>query len=255
MNKFITYFSLNKRGLISVVVFIIVWKLFASFGIIDELFISSPEKVLASGIELIASGVIWKHLWISVLALGGGMAFSIIFGVFFGVLLGFYENLYQYAKPFIFTLNALPKIAIFPLIIIWFGIGLESKIAIIFLMSVSSILINTIDGVKNVDKNLVLMANSFGASKMHIIKTICFFNALPSIFTGISLAIGKAVTGVVIAEVFGYGLGLGHLVSRYGSNYQTGRLMFVIIILLLLSLLLVWLNESIRKVVIYWEKN
>lgn len=241
------------RRFFSVGLFLICWEMFVRMGVLDAIMVSSPSKIFHAGLELIKAGVILPHVIISLEAFTAGLILAIFFGMFIGLIIGSNEKVYDFFWPFIFLLSVLPKVAIIPLVIIWFGIGIGSKIIIIFMMAITPILINVIDGARGVNKEYLEMACSFGAKKGFLLRHLFFFDTLPHFFSGVRIAIGRGVSGIVVAEVFGYGVGLGSLIARYGASYQTARLMFAILILVLFSLVFLWLNEVIRKKVICWE--
>ena len=241
------------RGIFSLTLTLVVWELVGRFNLVDEIFISMPSKVIIEGLKLIISGSLWAHLWISLEALVIGFFLSLLIGVAVALLIGYKERTYEFLSLHVHLLSALPVVAITPLVVIWFGIGITSKIAIVFLMSVVPILINVIDATRNVDKKMLNMAHSFGAHDKFIIKNIVFFSDLPSIFSSAKIAMGRGVIGIVIAEVFGYGKGLGYLVSYYASSFQTGKFMFVLLILLGINLIAVYVINVAEKKFVYWR--
>ena len=251
------YMKIKKTNLISFASFfsaLMLWEVVGRLKIIDPTFISYPSEVFAAGAKLIANGSIFSHFLSSMEALSAGLILGIIAGVSGGILIASSKLGYRIFKPHIFILSFMPMVALMPLIIIWFGVGIASKIAIVFLMSLVPILINTISGVHNTDTDLLKMARSFGADNSTVIRTVIFFDSLPFIFSGIRVAIGRAVIGIVIAEVIGYGRGLGYLISFYGGTFQTARLMFVIVVLLAISLGTVGLLTLLEKAIIKWKK-
>jgi len=120
-------------------------------------------------------------------------------------------------------------------------------------MALPSIIINTIDGVKNTDKELLKMAKSFKAGKLFTIKSIMFYKSLPFIFSGMRIAVGKSIIGLVVAEIFGYGIGLGYLVSFYGANFAAAKLIFIIFVLLGIALTMTGLLAAVSRIVIRWQ--
>ncbi|HCP08689.1 MAG TPA: hypothetical protein DIT25_02750 [Candidatus Moranbacteria bacterium] len=242
-----------KRIFISTAGTIAVWEIISRFGIVDDFFISSPGKVWSEGMGLVSSGVLWPHLLISLETLFAGIFLAILVGVSLGILIGSSETVRDYLHPHVSILNSLPKVAVIPLIIIWFGVGLPSKISIVFLMALVPILMNTIDGAKNTDKNLLKMARSFDAGRIFTVWSVTFFSSLPFVFSGLRIASGRAVVGLIIAEIFGYGKGLGYLVSFYGINFQTAKLLFIVIILIFINVFLLKIVKISEKNLITWR--
>lgn len=240
-------------SLMSVFVFFLFWEAASRANLIDPLFISSPSKIFASGYTLLKTGEIFPHLAASLIALVLGFFMAAIIGTILGLLIGSNKILYSIFFPYIFALNSLPMVAVVPLIIIWFGIGLYAKVAVVFFMSLSPILISTIDGFRNVDKKLLKMAKSFGADYFFTLRTVILLNAMPFIFSGLRMAVGKGIIGLVVGEAFGYGKGLGFLVAFYGNTFQVARLIFIILILMAISLIATNLVAAAEKKVINWK--
>jgi NitT/TauT family transport system permease protein len=240
-------------SIFSVAVFFAAWEIIARLKLINPLFISSPLKVYLAGYELIRTGEIFPHLFASLEALFFGLFLAIIFGTIAGLLIGSNKTLYEFFSPYVYALSSLPTVAVIPLIIIWFGIGIYAKIAIVFLMALKPLLINIIDGVRKVDSRLTGMARSFRASNFFIIRTITIYSVLEFAFSGLRISVGRSITGLIVGEAFGYGKGLGFLVSFYGNTFQTARLMFLISLFFVVSLFLISLVNVAEKKIIRWK--
>lgn len=224
------------RGLVSIASFLLFWELSVRLSGINQALISMPSKILAAGHRLLLLGDFWFHFFITVKALLVGFSLAVFIGVVLGVIIGHERKYYDYLNIHIIILNAIPIVSIIPLAIIWFGIGLPLKIFVVFFMALVPILISTIDGIRNVDNGLLLMAKSFGFGKIKILKSVTFFSSLPFIFSGMRMAVGKAVIGIVIAEVFGYGEGIGYLMTYYSSQFMTSEVLFLLFVLIFLNL-------------------
>lgn len=253
-NNFFSFINKYRLSIVSVFVFFIFWEIISRLRLVDPLFISSPSKIFLAGKDLVMSGEIFPHLAASLEALVLGFVLAVAIGVIAGLLIGFSKTLRSIFLPYVFALNSLPMVAVVPLIIIWLGIGLYAKVAVVFFMSLSPILINTIDGFQNLDKKLIEMAKSFGASPFFTLRTVTFLSIMPFIFSGLKIAIGKSIIGLVVGEAFGYGKGLGFLVTFYGNTFQVARLMFIILILLVISLIATNLVAKIEKKIINWKE-
>lgn len=243
------------KGILAMVTTLLIWEFFVRFGFLPEIFTSKPSKIYIEGIKIIKTGSIFSDIGVSLKVFVAGFFSAVFCGVTIGMFLGFYKNVLSFVKAHIFILGSLPMMALFPLITMWVGIGYSARIVFIFLMALVPILINTIDGVKNVKKESILMANSFGAKNFFILRTVVFFDALPFIFSGIRSAVGRGITGLIISEFFGYGKGLGHLISYYGNTMQTARYMFVLVIVSALSLTVVKIVGMLEKRIIFWNKK
>ena len=141
-------------------------------------------------------------------------------GLPLGVLIGRSQTLNAMLDPFITAFNATPRLVFLPLVMLWFGLGLWSKVVIVFIGALFPLLINTYEGVRNADKVLINVVRSFGASEWDIARLVVVPNSLPYIVAGLRLAIGRAILGVVVAEFFGSEDGLGVMMVRAAGRYQ-----------------------------------
>jgi len=133
--------------------------------------------------------------------------------------------------PFVNALYATPRIALMPLIIIWFGIDLSAKIAIIFLSTVFPILVNTMTGVRTMERDFVKVARSFGASDGQLFKTVALPSSVPNLLTGVRLGLGHALIGIVVGEMNGASAGVGYMMTVAGATFQTDKVMVGIVII------------------------
>jgi NitT/TauT family transport system permease protein len=185
---------------------------------------------------MFASGSVWSPLGVSATAFAIGLALAIAAGLPLGILLGRSKTLDAMFDPFITAFNATPRLVFLPLLMLWFGIGLWSKVAVVFLGALFPLLINTYEGVRNADKLLINVVRSFGANEWDIARLVVVPNALPFIIVGLRLAIGRAVLGVVVSEFFGSQEGLGVVMVRAASSFQVNVVFAGLIIFAALSL-------------------
>lgn len=236
----------------SVVLFFLLWELVGWKGLVNPVFISRPSVIFTQGYKLFVSGELAPHLLASLGVLFSGLLLAAVVGIVGGLVIGSSETLKSFFKPYIATIQALPMVAIIPLIMIWFGLGFTSRAVAVFLMALTPILVSTLDGVKNADPDILKMARSFGANRWQLLKTVLPFSAMPFIFSGLKQSIGRGIIGIVIGEVLGAGKGLGYLVSFYGVTYKTAQLLFVVIILLAINFLLTELILTLEKRIVRW---
>ena len=168
-------------------------------------------------------------------------------GLPLGVLLGRSRTLNAMLDPFITAFNATPRLVFLPLVLLWFGLGLWSKVVIVFIGALFPILINTYEGVRNADKVLINVVRSFGAKEWDIARLVVVPNSLPYIVAGLRLAIGRAVLGVVVAEFFGSEEGLGVVMVRAAGSYQVDVVFAGLIVFASLSLLMTGLVKMVER--------
>lgn len=233
------YLNQEKKilGTVSVVLFLAVWELVGNvYQWINPLFMSAPSLILKAAIELFRSGEIWNDLYVSGVEFFWGFILSVVVGIPFGIAVGWYKRAAYIFDPFVNAMNATPRVALLPLIIIWLGIGILSKVGIIFLGSVFPLMINTRDGVKTTPVNLLNAAKSFGASQWQIFGSVVFPSTLPFILTGLRLAVGRALIGVFVGELYAATAGIGFMVTVAGATFQTDKVFVGILIFIIVGL-------------------
>jgi ABC-type nitrate/sulfonate/bicarbonate transport system permease component len=184
---------------------------------------SAPSLIWKAAVQLFASGEIWNDLRVSGIEFGWGYLLSVIVGVPFGIATGWYKKMAYIFDPFINAMNATPRVALLPLVIIWLGIGILSKVGIIFLGAVFPILINSRDGVKTTPYNLLTAARSFGATEWQIFRSVVLPSTLPFIITGLRLGVGRALIGVMVGELYAATAGIGFMITVAGATFQTDK--------------------------------
>lgn len=201
-----------------------------------KLFFTPPSEVATTLWQLFASGAIWEPLGVSAAGFAVGLGAAILVGLPLGILIGRSETLNALFEPFITAFNATPRIVFLPLLVLWFGLGLWSKVVIVAIGAVFPLLINMHEGIRNSDRLLISVVRSFGAKEWDVIRLVVLPNALPYIAAGLRLAIGRAVIGVVLAEFFGSDQGLGVMMVQAASQYKVNVVFAGMIVFMALSL-------------------
>ena len=230
---FRSFYVTNERlilGALAVTSFFLGWEIMGRSGYINPLFLSSPSKIIDTGWDLYVSGEIVSDFKISGKEFVLGYALSIVVGVPLGILVGWYKRLNYVFDPFLSALYATPRITLLPLIIMWFGIGLSSKIVIIFLGAVFPIIISSLTGVKTVDTRLLNVARCFGAKEQDIFKKVIIQSCVPFIITGLRLGLAQAIIGVIVAEFFSARGGIGFMITTAGAMFETNTVFVGIMI-------------------------
>ena len=215
----------------AVILFLALWEWAGTSGAINPLFTSSPSRVVNAFVRLSAEGELGHDVVVSGLEFVYGFGLAIIIGIPFGILMGWYRPLNAVLEPFVNFFYATPRVALLPLMIIWLGIGINSKIAIVYLGAIFAILINTITGMHALDEQLIKAARSFGASDMQIFKTIAMPGSVPFILGGIRLGLGHALVGVVVGELYAATAGVGYLIAVAGNTFQTDKVFVGVVII------------------------
>jgi ABC-type nitrate/sulfonate/bicarbonate transport system permease component len=240
----------------SIVLLLLVWQVVPYFVPLKagtKLFFTVPSQIAGTLWEMFVSGSVWAPLGVSATAFAIGLALAIAAGLPLGILLGRSKTLDAMFDPFITAFNATPRLVFLPLLMLWFGIGLWSKVAVVFLGALFPLLINTYEGVRNADKLLINVVRSFGASEWDIARLVVVPNALPFIVVGLRLAIGRAVLGVVVSEFFGSQEGLGVVMVRAASAFQVNVVFAGLIIFGALSLAMTGLVKLLEDRMTRWR--
>jgi NitT/TauT family transport system permease protein len=240
----------------SIVVLLLVWQFlpdFVSMKAGTKLFFAVPSQIAGTLWQMFATGSVWAPLGVSAEAFGVGLALAIVAGLPLGILLGRSNTLDAMFDPFITAFNAAPRLVFLPLLLLWFGIGLWSKVAVVFLGALFPLLINTYEGVRNADKLLINVVRSFGAGPWDVARLVVVPNSLPFIVVGLRLAIGRAILGVVVAEFFGSQDGLGVIMVRAASEFKVDVVFAGLIIFAALSLVMTGLVKILEDRMTRWR--
>jgi len=248
LHKF--YLNQEKKilGTVSVAVFLIIWELVGNiFQLINPMFMSAPSLVWKAAVQLFGSGEIWNDLRVSGTELLGGYLLAVFFAIPFGIMTGWYKKMSAIFDPFINAMNATPRVALLPLVIIWLGIGILSKVGIIFLGAVFPMLINTRDGVKTTPLSLLNAARSFGASEWMVFRTIVLPSTVPFILTGLRLGVGRGIVGVMVGELYAATAGIGFMITVAGATFQTDKVFVGVFIFALSGMISMELLTRIER--------
>ena len=205
----------------AVIAVLVLWQIVAALRIKPAVVLPGPFDVVAAFGTLFSSDAIWTDLLTSGRELVYGLVLATVVGLPLGLVMGWYTRMSYALSPLVTFLYATPRIALTPLLIIWLGIGDASKIAIVFLMAVFPILINSASGVQNLDPAVLRVARCFGAGDLQIFRTVALPGSVPFIVSGLRLAVGQALIGVFVAELSGATHGVGMLMSTAGQQFQT----------------------------------
>ncbi len=204
-----------------------------------QLFFTTPSAVAVKLYEMFSTGMIWPALKFSSTAFSIGLGMSIIVALPLGVILGRSETLNAMFDPFVTAFNATPRLVFLPIFLVWFGIGMNTVVLIVFIGAVFPLLINTYAGVRNADRLLINVARSFGANEWEINKLVVLPNSMPFIVAGLRLAIGRAILGIVVAEFFGGSTeGVGVLMVDAAGKFHVDIVFAGLILFMAMSLVM-----------------
>jgi NitT/TauT family transport system permease protein len=227
--------------------FLAAWEICADSGAINPLFISSPSRIWLAGAMLLPDPEFWNDVRVSASEFAFGYAAAAIVGIPLGLSMGLSRRLSYLLGPFVDTFNAVPRVTLLPLLIIWFGIGIWSKVAVVFLGAVIPIVIGALAGVKTSEARYLAMAKSFSASRRKVFASIVLPGTVPFLFTGLKYAAGRALLGVVVGEIYAATAGVGHLIADAGNMFATDTLFFGVAVFTVSGLVVVALLDRLER--------
>lgn len=222
-------------------------------GWITSLTLPKPSDVLATFGELWESGLLFKHLAPSLSRLAVGAAIGASFGIGVGVLIGLFSHVRAGLVPLVAAIFPIPKIALLPLFVIWFGIDESSKYALIAFGTFTPTVVATYGAVDNVDRSLIRMGQSFGLSWFSIVRKIVLPGAMPGILSGLRISLSIAIILLVAAEMLGAEFGIGAYILEAGSLYDLERLFAGVVILSFLGVILSTTIGLIERRLLGWR--
>jgi NitT/TauT family transport system permease protein len=242
-------------GALAVVIFVGIWQFVAwpTHRLMPELFLPGPADIASAFGAYVSKGQIWNDLWVSGQELVLGFLLAIVVGLPLGMAIGWYRRLSYALDPFVTFFNAIPRVSLTPLFIIWFGIGINSKLAVVFLGAVFAILINAGVGVRNLDPSLIRAARSFGANDVQLFRTVVLPGCVPYILAGFRLGLAHALTGVVVAELVAAQAGIGLMMATAGATFQTSRVFVGLVIIAVTGVLITWGFAQVEKRFQSWK--
>lgn len=229
------------------------WEIFGRR--VNPLFLSYPSAILRAFVELLLSG---EFLHVAAASLGTfvvGLAAALVVGITLGLLMGRYRLAEYLLDPYVYALDATPRVALIPLLLLWFGLGAPAKVAIVFLSGLFPVLMNTFSGVRTVSAGLVDVGRAYGAGEGKVFSKIIVPAALPFIMAGVRLAVGRALIGIITAEMFTAVTGLGAMLIRYSSAFATDKLFVPIIFLALLGVALTGAVGTLQRRLAPWKES
>jgi NitT/TauT family transport system permease protein len=229
------------------------WELYGRS--VNPILFTYPTAIAAAFVELVAKGELQRFLLQSLEVFAYGFALAVVVGIPLGIFLARSATLSLALEPYLHALYSTPTVAFIPLIVLWFGFRVPAKVVIVFLFMVFPVLINTQQGVKNLNRDLLEVARSFCSSERRLWSDLIIPSALPFILAGVNLAIGRGLVGMVVAEFFTSVAGLGYMIVQYANSFETAKLFVPIVVLMALGVTLIGLIKVIERKVAPWQNR
>lgn len=237
----------------SVVFVLVLWEVASQQGWIRDLFFSRPSAIFLAAVREVQKLDFWVDVRVSLTEFVAGFSLAIALGIPTGLILGWFRRLSYFWNPWLSFMYATPRITYIPLIIIWFGLGIASKIALVFAGPFFTIVIGTLEGVRTVPPQYLDVARSFGAGNWHFFKTILFPSTLPFILAAMRLAVGIGIVAIVLGEMYASQVGIGNMLMTAANNLQADRVLFAVLIFTMMGVGLSKILLSIERRVADWK--
>ncbi len=234
-------------GAAFIVIVLAVWQAVTALGLEPPIILPSPAAVIRAFVGIFSSENVWVDFAASGMELLYGFVLAALVGITAGLIIGWYPRIGYFFDPFLNLLYATPRVALGPLLIVWLGIGVNSKVALVFLVAVFPVLVNTSSGIRSLDQHLIRVARCFGAGDLQIFRTIALPGSVPFILGGLRLAVGQALIGVFVAELLGAQHGIGAMVQTAGEQFQTDLVFAGLLIFAIAGMLLTSIVRSLER--------
>ncbi|WP_137127287.1 ABC transporter permease [Roseomonas sp. HF4] len=231
------------------------WEAYIHIGGISPLILPRPGAVWRAWLEMLDDPRAWHHTWMTVYATLSGFAYATVIGVGLGVLIARLRWLELTLNPFIVATQVIPKVALVPLFVLWFGFGITSKVIVAAVLAFFPILTNTALGVKSIEEGHRDVMMSLNATRWQVFRRLEFPSALPYIITGLEIGIVLAIIGSVVGEYLGGNSGLGHLLIARLNAFETDQMFAVLIHMSMLGFLFYFAIGALRRALVPWHAS
>ncbi len=243
------------KKVLLLILFLIVWELLPGGGVINRAFLAPPSEVFSAWFGLLVSGELWVHTSISLQRALAGFGLAVITMIPLGLLMGWYRGFEEISDGLVQALRQVSSLSLFPVFLLFFGIGEVSRVAVIFWGAQWPILLNTINGVKNVDPLLIKSARSMGSKEMSLFKKVILPSSFPSIIVGLRLAATHSILVLVAAEMIGAKSGLGYSIKNWEYNFMIPEMYAAVVTLALLGLITNYSLVFLEKRTVKWKEE
>ena len=240
-------------GTIGVVAFLALWEICARVGWLNPVVVSSPSRIAAAFAAQAESGQLLGDFFVSFGELVIGFVFSFVVGSAIGIAMGLSRTTEYALDPFVWFLYSTPLVALYPLIVVWFGFGFATVIAITFMLTVVPIVVNTLAGVRSVDPSLIRAVRAFGGSQTDVVFKAIVPASMPLVLAGVRIGLGRALIGVVLGEMFSANAGLGFRMTTYGAHLETADVFVPLTLFIIIGVVLTQVTSLFENRLQAWK--
>jgi NitT/TauT family transport system permease protein len=241
------------RQLAAFAVFLAVWQAVGIAGWLNPLYAPTPGQIGAVLVELFQSGRIWTHLEATFTSALAGLALGSAAGILLGVVAALVPRVAELLEPVMTLLNAIPRIVLAPLFVIWFGIGIGSKIALAFILVAVLIFFTVVTGIRHVDRRMVERVVTLGGGRWALVRHVYLPSVAASVLGNLKVAVGFAFTGAVVGEFVAATRGLGYLLSFAQSTYNSALMLALVLLIMVVVLAIFALAGRLERHLLRWK--
>ena len=241
------------RQLAAFAVLLALWESAGYAGMLNPLYMPTPTQIWGAFVELFGQGTIWPHMEATFTAALVGLVLGILVGITLGVLAALIPPVAELLEPVMLLLNAIPRVILAPLFVIWFGIGLGSKVALAFILVSVVIFFTVFTGIRQVDRKLVERIQTLGGSRIDLLRQVYLPSVAAWVLGNLKVAVGFAFTGAVVGEFVAASRGLGYLLSFAQSTYNASLMMALVLLIMAVVLVIFALAGRLEKRLLRWS--
>ncbi|HKC97710.1 MAG TPA: ABC transporter permease [Methylomirabilota bacterium] len=241
------------RQLAALAIFVAAWETAGRAGLLNPIYAPSPGQIGAALVDLFGSGRIWTHLEATFTAALLGLALGIVAGIVLGVFGALIPLVAELLEPVMTLLNAIPRVILAPLFVIWLGIGIASKVALAFILVAVLIFFTVFTGIRQVDRRLVERVVTLGGGRWALVRHVYLPSVAAWVLGGLKVAVGFAFTGAVVGEFVAASRGLGYLLSFAQSTFNSALMMAIVLLIMVVVLVIFALAGRLEKYLLRWN--
>jgi NitT/TauT family transport system permease protein len=241
------------RQLVAFVLLLGLWEAAGRAGLLNPLYAPEPSRIAAALIQLFADGEIWTHLEATFTAALGGLVLGIVVGIALGIVAALVPLVAELLAPVMTLLNAIPRVVMAPLFVIWLGIGLASKVALSFILVAVMIFFTVFTGIQQVDKRLVERIVTLGGGRLELIRHVYLPSVAAWVLGSLKVAVGFAFTGAVVGEFVAASRGLGYLLSFAQSTYNASLMLALVLLIMVVVLAIFAAAGRLERHLLRWS--
>jgi NitT/TauT family transport system permease protein len=237
---------------VALLAFLLSWELIVWLLGVPEIVLPPPSSILSALVTIVLSGTVLHHLGVTVSEILAGFVLGATAALILGTLISQFRFVDRIVYPYVIAFQAVPKVALAPLLVIWFGFGIGSKILMTAVIAFFPILVNTVAGLRSVEQDRIDLMVALNASRWQIFRFVRLPTALPYIFAGLDVGIVLSVIGAIVGEFVGANAGLGYLLLVYNADLKIAAVFALLVILAALGIVLHFIIQAVQRRVMFW---